>query len=467
MFSTMRNIGALKQVKLWAFATGILCIGILLAPAKDSLVWQQEKNKVAAEITSWDLAELLENIASVTGWQIYLEPNTKHSVSTKFKDRTPGDALRLLLGDLSFALLPEKNGPSRLYVFRTTMQEATQLVKAPQKAAAKLAKPISDELIVTVKPGTDIEALAKKLGAKVIGKLDGLNTYRLKFDDAESASDAKLQLKSDSSVDSIDYNYSIPHPEQPDMLSASSLAPIKLTPKAVPDANRVVVGLIDTSVQPKGTGIEGFFLNPISVSGDSTPNSEQPTHGTSMSETVLRGMLAGMDGETASRVRILPVDVYGNNATTSTFDVALGVLKAINGGAMIINMSLGGYGESGYLQQVIQSGHDQGVLFFASAGNDPVPNPTYPAAYPQVVAVTAGDRRGNIAPYANYGNFVDVIAPGSSIVNFYDRSWLVTGTSASSAYVAGLAAGLSDRSGKSLSQIETAIRNNYSFRPAR
>src|SRR5882762_9717821 len=168
-----------------------ILLASLLFPAprvagSDQLVWQA--NQVAAEISSWDLHKLLENLAEASGWQIYVEPETKHVVSTKFKDRSQGEALRLLLGDLSFALLPSQtNGPARLFVFRTSLQEATQLIKVPQKRPSeKTGKPIPNELIVTLKPGVNIDELAKKLGAKVTGRADKLNTYRLQFEDAEA-----------------------------------------------------------------------------------------------------------------------------------------------------------------------------------------------------------------------------------------------------------------------------------------
>ena len=86
-------------------------------------------------------------------------------------------------------------------------------------------------------------------------------------------------------------------------------------------------------------------------------------------------------------------------------------------------------------------------------------------AYPEVIAVTAGTRQGVIAPYANYGSFVDVIAPGSAIVNFNGQSWLVTGTSASTAYASGAAAALLEKDGKlSAAQIEAQIRAIFGSR---
>src|SRR6185369_1860668 len=118
----------------------------------DQLVWKPDK--VAADISGWKLPKLLEALSAATGWQIFVEPETEHLVSTRFKDRPQGEALRLLLGDLNFALLPpQTNGPSRLYMFRTSMQEATQLVKAAEK---KDAARIANELIVTLKPGANI-----------------------------------------------------------------------------------------------------------------------------------------------------------------------------------------------------------------------------------------------------------------------------------------------------------------------
>jgi hypothetical protein len=182
-----------------------------------------------------------------------------------------------------------------------------------------------------------------------------------------------------------------------------------------------------------------------------------------MSETIVRGLALTLKGKESS-VRILPVDVYGNRPTTSTFDVAMGIYQAVNKGARIINLSLGSDGDTAFLRRMIQSSHDQGIIFLAAAGNEPVTTPTYPAAYPEVIAVTAGTRQGTVAPYANYGSFVDVIAPGSSIVNFNGQSWLVMGTSASTAYASGAAASFLDCGGPSSAQIEAQIRASLALK---
>ena len=442
-----------------SIALAFCLIALPRANAADTLSWKPDS--VAAEISSWDLSKLLQKLTEATGWQIYVEPDTTHTISTKFKDRPQGEALRLLLGDLNFALLPpQSNGPPRLYVFRTTLQEATQLVKLPAKPKAKDTKPIANELIVTIKPGVNIDELAKKVGAKVIGRAGKFNTYRLQFEDADAAAKGRSALEEDSDVESVEYNFPISRPPAPDSLTLSSFSSIDLKPNANPnsDCDKLIVGVVDTGIQKPGTGLDGFLLPSISVAGESNLPDDQPTHGTSMVETMMRS-LSALSKNGQSSVNFLPVDVYGGRPSTTTFDVAMGVYQAVNNGARIVNLSLGGGGDSPFLQKMIRSSHDQGVVFFASAGNEPVATPTYPAAYPEVIAVTAGTKQGVIAPYANYGDFVDAVAPGSSIVNYKGQSWLIMGTSASSAYASGVAASMLESScGLSGAELEGQIR---------
>ena len=108
--------------------------------------------------------------------------------------------------------------------------------------------------------------------------------------------------------------------------------------------------------------------------------------------------------------KILPVDVYPVGDSTTTYEVIEGITKAINPGAAaldssattqnpgaatptsantpganIINLSLGGTGDSALLQSLIEEGTQKGVLFVAASGNDGGTAPTYPAAYPGVL----------------------------------------------------------------------------------
>jgi hypothetical protein len=435
---------------------GLLLLPALLAgaPSTEYLTWRQEKNSIDADITSWDLIKTLEHISEATGWQIYYEPGAKHAVSTKFKDRPAERALDLLLGDLGRVLLPGTNGgPSRLLVFRTNEKVATQLVRRERKP-----KPIPDELIVTMKAGKSVDDLAKKLGAKVVGKSKGLNSGRLKFENEDAANAAKDALRSNEDVASTDPNFPVADAPVPEGTGSPAAPNLKLQP--VKEGEALIIGLIDTAVQRQGGSFDGFLLPSISVAGESTLSPDRPSHGTSMFETLLRGISVFDEGNSASRVRILPVDVYGSNPSTTTYEVAEGIYRAMQQGAQIINLSLGSEGDTPYLYQVIRSGTESGRIFIGSAGNVPVTTPMFPAAYPEVIAVTAGDAPGRLAPYANRGSFVDVMAPGTSVVSYNGQAWRVNGTSPAAAYISGAIAGTADTRGGTLAQAAAAVQRS-------
>jgi thermitase len=177
-----------------------------------------------------------------------------------------------------------------------------------------------------------------------------------------------------------------------------------------------------------------------------------------MAETIL-GSLATMT-KGSSSVQILPVDVYGPNVSTTTFDVANGIAQAVNGGANPINLSLGSAGNSTFLDSVIQDASSKNIVFIAAAGNTPVTTPFYPAAYSGVMAVTAIDQ-GQLASYANRGSFVSLGAPGTSLIYFGSQPYYVTGTSASAAFISGVAAGYMDSTHNSASQMQTFLRSNF------
>ena len=263
----------------------------------------------------------------------------------------------------------------------------------------------------------------------------------------------------------VDYNYSVNPPIQPQNLAFSSTPSFSLKPATGGDG-RSIIGLIDTAVQPGASGFKDFLLPAVSLAGDASPAENSPTHGTSMLETILRGLAQMPTPADGTPVRILPVDVYGNSATTSTYDVAWGIYEAVNGGAQIVNLSLGSSGDSQFLHNIIKQGFDQGVLFVAAAGNVSTAAPTYPAAYTEVLAVTAGDRQGNIASYANYGSFVDVVGPSSTIVYFNGKAYYVSGTSASTAYISGLAAGLANSTGKKPTEVVPQIMQVFGVKPS-
>ncbi|HVU09548.1 MAG TPA: S8 family serine peptidase [Verrucomicrobiae bacterium] len=423
------------------------------AAQTNSIVWHKSADRVDADVRGEPLWPLLEQIASQAGWKIYVEPGTERVASSKFKNLPSGDALRMLLGDLNFALVPQTNAPALLYVFTTKMQNATRLVRM-----GKYAKHVPNELLLRVKPGTDMDALAKMLGAKITGRLDKYGIYRLQFADADATDSALSQLQNDSDVLDADYNYYFDPPTSPQTISSAPIGPLSLQLNPPQNSGKVIVGLVDTSVQSLGDQLNQFLLKQISIA-DGASDSGDITHGTAMAYTLLEAIAQASDGK--SSVQILPADVYGGNAATTSWDVALGIQAVVNGGANVVNLSLGSANDSSILDSVIQQGIAAGITFFASAGNTPVNTPTFPAAIPGVNDVTALSHPGQIASYANFWAGVDMALPGTSIVYFGSQAYVVQGTSPATAYATGVFAGTMNSAGSSASQIISAMQQKF------
>jgi hypothetical protein len=415
------------------------------------LGFNSKERKFTAAIDSAPVKKVMSKLGAATGWKVFIDPAAQHTVSAQFTNRATGEALRKLLGSLNFALVPQKDGPSKLLVFQNRAGDATELVEPTKEKTARAKDLIKNELIVSLAKNSkrDIESLAKQLGAKVVGRNDKLRSYRLQFDSEEAAENARNQLASAPDV-RVDDNYRVREPENPGYQLADQPTPFNLTPDVNPDACNPIVALIDTQVQPLSPEKAAFLMAPVNIVGPGGATRPQaaaitgvrdtpvvPLHGTSMAETILGSMAVAAGGETRSTVRILPVNVYGNSESTSTYEVTMGVYEAIKRGASVINMSLGGDGDSPLLDDLIAQARQRGVMFFAAAGNSPTTAPTYPAANPLVYAVTAGEQDGSIAPYANRGNFIDLIAPGTSFMDFNGTTYRVTGTSPATAIVSG------------------------------
>jgi thermitase len=454
--------GFCDTMNRWTIFAVIFCLfttlGFGAAQQTNSLVWHNADGSVDADLHGEALLPLLKNISAQTGWHIFVEPGASHSASTTFKNLPAGDALKRLLGDLNFALVPKVNSPSELYVFITTMKNARR-----QVVVAAPAKHVPNELLVKLKPGADIKALAKILGAKVTGQMDKYGVYRLQFADANATDAALSQLQSNSDVQAVDYNYYFDVPPEPQSISPGSTtaSPLSLQLSPPPPSGKTIVGLIDTDVQSLGPNLDQFMLKQIDVA-DGTPSDSGITHGTAMAYAILQAIQSA-SGSSSTSVQIQPVNVYsGSGEQTTSWDVALGIQQAVDAGATVLNMSLGSSGDSSVLDGVVAEAAKDGITMFAAAGNTPLNAPYYPAADAGVIAVTALSQPGQIAPYANVWNDPSMIAlPGTGIVYYNGVPWEVQGTSYSTAIATGADVGNSNSHGWTQPQTRSALIGHF------
>lgn len=138
-------------------------------------------------------------------------------------------------------------------------------------------------------------------------------------------------------------------------------------------------------------------------------------------------------------------DTYG---ALEDDDVALGIKYAADNGAKVISMSFGGYTDTFLLRDAINYANSLGVVLVGAAGNDSVNYPLYPAAYGNVIAVSATDSQDNRASFSNYGSWVDIAAPGVSILSTVPKTGTnsnptgylkLSGTSMATPFAAGVA----------------------------
>ena len=452
----------MRRTVIFLLIVAAVCLGFRgRAADTNSITWQTASDQVSANLHEEHLFPLLESIARQTGWHIFVEPDADRIVSVKFQDLASGEALHKLLGNLNFALVPKTNEPWQLYVFITRMENATQAVRVGAKAVAAAQKHVPNQLVVKLKPGASIDAVAKLVGAKVIGRNDKLGLYLLEFPDAATTDAALAQLQGDPDVQSVDYNYLYDPSPTPQQYSGvpPRVPSLTLDPPTPGNPCTPIIGLIDTTYQPSGTSLDQFALPAISVAGDNCSPPTGITHATAMYQTILNAVAQSSGGHTS--VKILPVNVFDCNGTANTWSVTLGMQAAFNNGATVFSMSLGGPSYSATMADMVGQLLSQGVVIFAAAGNDDVTTPTYPAAYPGVMAITALGAPGQLASYANHGSFVDMALPGASVVSLNNQTYVVQGTSPATAYAAGVAVGTKGVNCQPWSTIESAMDQQF------
>ena len=286
----------------------------------------------------------------------------------------------------------------------------------------------------------------------------------------------------------------------------------------VPEKKRrqVVVAVIDTGVDLEHEELMGSFYKKGGkivgydfANNDTIPDDDYG-HGTPVSGIIAAAANNGKGiAGVASGVKIMPIKIFDQTGYSDTYAIARAINFAVDNGADIINMSLGGEDYSQLEQDAINRALRNGITVIAAAGNDSnhwvgdqvgnlhgmfgmeamFPEPftmpvSYPAAYEGVVAVGAVDwwdtnENGQmdageiiVSDYSNMGNNLDIVAPGTFIVSCFpleldvndgvnDGYTSLIGTSLSVPYVSGLAA-LLKASKKSLrgSDIENILEQS-------
>ncbi len=205
----------------------------------------------------------------------------------------------------------------------------------------------------------------------------------------------------------------------------------------------VLVAVVDTGIDYSHPDLAANYV-PLGynwVNNDTNPMDDNG-HGTHCAGIIAAVLDNNVGIAGLAQVRVMAEKVL-NNLGMGYYDwVASGIVHATDMGANIISMSLGGYGDSQLVHDAVMYAYQHGVLLVAAAGNDNTERKHYPAAYKEVVAVTATDNSDSPAWFTDFGNWIELAAPGVDVYSTYLNNGYqsLSGTSMAVPHVAGVAA---------------------------
>lgn len=341
----------------------------------------------------------------------------------------------------------------------------------PAGAIAAPAAPrnaVPGELILKLQPGVLLSPLARASGPGV-GDLNlalrhagasaavslgpGSNTYRVRL-----RSDARLltiaaALAKAPGVAYAEPNYTRTVMRTPNDPVANQQWALRLIHAYeawdITAGSEITIAIIDTGVSSSHPDLAGKVLPGYDFYNNDNDASDDEGHGT------YTAGIAGASGDNGVGIagvcwncKILPVKVLNSRGQGDDADIATGIRWAVDNGARIVSMSLGGPDDTQVLRDAVIYARDRNVLLIAASGNGQADGnaPNYPAAYPDVLAVSATTANDMVTGFSTTGGFVDIAAPG---VGLWSTLWTpyegdtygpANGTSASCPHVAGAAA---------------------------
>ncbi|PLT35776.1 S8 family serine peptidase [Bacillus sp. V5-8f] len=325
----------------------------------------------------------------------------------------------------------------------------------PQQSAAHTSVLFQNEekynerhLVVKFSSGVDPairRSILKKIAAR---ELDRMSTGNYSLVSVPAGSDLKSfadQLLTYKAVESVEPNYEVKTTFKPGDTSFGKQWYLnKINMPAAWDRTKgssgVTVAVVDGGFSLTHPELKGKFVKPYNaVNGETTFSSGD--HATHVSGIIGAAMNNIGTAGIAPNVKIMPVNVFMGEMADSYW-VADGIMYAADSGADIINLSLTTEEKASVLEYAVKYAASKGVMVVAAAGNSHSTKPFYPAAFSSVVGVSAVDSKDQLAPFSNYGSYIDMSAPGVNIFSTISngRYAMMDGTSMASPVISGVSA---------------------------
>jgi subtilisin family serine protease len=322
---------------------------------------------------------------------------------------------------------------------------------------------VSGEILVKFKPGVGLQNARQRLAevkGSVARTINGIEVLQVKVPPGqEQAVIAKLRARTDVVYAEPNYLlYALETPNDPSYIFQWNLDKINMPAawEITQGSSDIVVAIVDSGIDLDHPDFNctvssgaSKITNPYNIiSSGSTPADDDTGHGSHVAGIigVCTNNALGVAG-VAPNVRLMPIKALQNNSGSFS-NVAAGIIRAVDQGAKVVNLSLGGSTGSSVLADAVTYAYNHNVLVVAAAGNFAQQgNPIfYPAAYPETMAVAATTSFDGWASFSEHHPYVDIAAPGVSIYSTVHGSLPAgnygykDGTSMAAPHVAGLAA---------------------------
>ena len=166
--------------------------------------------------------------------------------------------------------------------------------------------------------------------------------------------------------------------------------------------NNLKIAIIDSGIDLNNKVLSKYIAKAYNAINKDNSVQDECGHGTHIAGTITN----------ISNNMILPVKVLDSMGLGKSADIALGIKWAVDEGAKIINLSLGGTKYDQFMKEAIDYARENGSIVVCASGNVFGERTTYPACYDNVISVGAIDKDGNISKYSNRGDKVDIYAFG-------------------------------------------------------
>ncbi|MCX7001800.1 MAG: S8 family serine peptidase [bacterium] len=324
---------------------------------------------------------------------------------------------------------------------------------------------VGNEMILRVADHATMANLEQALSAHgiiITRRVDPLRLVRVQLPDGMSYSNALAALRDLDAISermpNIKTDLPAPVTNVPPVTSGDLPWAVERKGQALIGADRlgaqaprgagVTVALLDTGVDGSHPDLAGRVLGGYNFVDDNLDTRDSHGHGTACAG-IIAGTGTANDGVQgiAPQAYLLPVKVMDDQGRGNSFAVVEGIVYAVERGAQVINLSIGTRTDAQIVREAIAYATKRGVLIVAASGNDGMEQVLMPSAYPEVVCVGAVDGELQHASFSNYGDEVDVVAPGVGVYTCGangTRTYF-SGTSSAAPFVAGALAVLRGR----------------------